>query len=252
MPGRAAGDDDQQQRRRHDPGDAPTAQADPSRRFRRRRRPVVVQFHSIGADRSRNILDVAVAEIVEAEAQLVAHLVADHPRHQNAAGFRQTLQPRRDIDPVAIDVVAVHDHVADIDTDPEIDPRLRGNVGVSLQHAALDFDYTAHCVHDRGELDQHAIPGGLDDATAVLGDLGIDQRLAVAFEPRERAFLVGGHQPRVARDVRRHDRRQLPLDPLRGHWDPRRRHTPSYHGRPAGRRNSVGFARGPVVEKRVL
>jgi hypothetical protein len=89
----------------------------------------------------RNILDLTLAEIVEAETQLVAHLVAHHARHQNAAGFGQSLQPRRDIDAVAKNVVAVDDHVADIDPDPEIDALVRGDVGVALEHAALDFDH---------------------------------------------------------------------------------------------------------------
>jgi len=39
----------------------------------------------------------------------------------------------------------------------------------------------------------------------------------------------------ISHDIRCYDRRQLALDPLRGHWDPRRRHTApiSWVGRPA-------------------
>jgi hypothetical protein len=36
----------------------------------------------------------------------------------------------------------------------------------------LHLDCTTHGVDDAGELDEEAIARGLDDATAVLGDLG--------------------------------------------------------------------------------
>jgi hypothetical protein len=33
-------------------------------------------------------------------------------------------------------------------------------------------------------------------------DLGVDQFAAMGFQPRERALLVGAHEPAVTRDVR--------------------------------------------------
>jgi len=40
----------------------------------------------------------------------------------------------------------------------------------------------------------------------VLLDLGIDQFAPHRLEPFERAFLVGPHQPRIARDIGGQDR----------------------------------------------
>jgi hypothetical protein len=37
------------------------------------------------------------------------------------------------------------------------------------------------------------------------------------LQRRERAFLVGPHQPRIARDISRQYRRQATLDPLSAH-----------------------------------
>jgi hypothetical protein len=49
----------------------------------------------------------------------------------------------------------------------------------------------------------------------VLGELGIDQFAAMGFEPRQRAFLVSAHQPAVARDIGRKDRRPACARPAR-------------------------------------
>ena len=88
------------------------------------------------------------------------------------------------------------------------------HAGVAQRHLALHLDRAAHRVDDAGELDQQAVAGGLDDAAAMLGDLGVDQFAAERLQRRERAFLVRAHQPRVAGDIGRQDRRQPPLDPL--------------------------------------
>ena len=51
--------------------------------------------------------------------QLVADVVAHAARDADAAGLRQRLQPRRDVDAVAEDVAVLDHHVADIDADAE-------------------------------------------------------------------------------------------------------------------------------------
>ena len=74
----------------------------------------------------------------------------------------------------------------------------RGFVG----HAALNFEGASRGIDGAGELDQHAIAGGLDDASAMLNDFGIGQRFPERLSER-RAFLVGTHQAAVAGDIRR-------------------------------------------------
>ena len=59
--------------------------------------------------------------------------------------------------------------------------------------------------------------GELDDAAAVLLDLGIDQLAAVPLQRGERAFLVDPHQARVTRDIPGQDRGQATLNPFLAH-----------------------------------
>jgi hypothetical protein len=59
--------------------------------------------------------------------------------------------------------------------DAKFDPLFLGYVGISLCHAALDFDRTALRVHHAAELRKHPIASVLDDPTAIFGDFGIDE-----------------------------------------------------------------------------
>ena len=135
----------------------------------------------MNAHRTRDIFDLLFAHVFEREIELVADLVAHHPADANTPRRGERLKARRDIDTVPVDVVAVDDDVADIDADAKLDAPIDWNCGIALVHATLDLDRAAHCVDDAGEFDQCAVTGGLDDAAAMLGDLGIDQRDAVRF-----------------------------------------------------------------------
>ena len=90
--------------------------------------------------------------------------------------------------------------------------RAARQVGVASRHAALDLDRALHRVGDALELGQHPVAGGLDDAAPVLGDRRVDQLEPVGLQARERARLVGLHQPAVADHVGRQNRRQPALD----------------------------------------
>ena len=96
-------------------------------------------------------------------------------------------------DAVAIEVVALDDHIAEIDPDAQFDAALRRDTGVPLGHHLLHRDRAAHRIDDAGKLHQQAVAGGLDDAAMVLGDLRIEKLMAQRFEAFERAFLVRPH-----------------------------------------------------------
>ena len=51
----------------------------------------------------------------------------------------------------------------------------------------------------------------------MLCDLGIDDIAPVRLERCESTLLVNAHQPTVAGDIGRKDRRQPPFDPRLGH-----------------------------------
>jgi len=48
----------------------------------------------------------------------------------------------------------------------------------------------------------------------MISDLGINKRLSKSFELRQRAFFVDPYQAARARDIRRQNSRQSPLDVL--------------------------------------
>ena len=61
------------------------------------------------------------------------------------------------------------------------------------------------------ELDQHSIAGCLDDAPAVLGNLGFQQDVSQLLQQSHRALLVLTHQTAVASDISRQYRRESPV-----------------------------------------
>jgi hypothetical protein len=66
-------------------------------------------------------------------------------------------------------------------------------IGVAILHPPLHHDGAAHGIDDRGELDQHAVPGRLEDASTMLVDQRVDQFAPVAFQCGERLLLVRPH-----------------------------------------------------------
>jgi hypothetical protein len=109
----------------------------------------------------------------------------------------------RGFDAVAKEVVAIADHIADIDPDAERDAAVCRLVRGVLGHPALPPDRAAYRVHDAGKLHQNAIAGGLvpgskpGDARIVRGDLRIDELTVQRFQPRDLPLLVRSHQPRM-------------------------------------------------------
>ena len=106
----------------------------------------------------------------------------------DAARLGQRLQPRGDVDAVAVDVVALDDDVAEIDADAE-DDALGPPAAPALRrgHRLLDRDGALDGVDDAGELDQHAVAHQLDDAAAMLGTIGSSDCLAPRLQRRQRA-----------------------------------------------------------------
>ena len=134
----------------------------------------------IDPHRPLDVLQRLLAHVLEGEVEPVADMVAHRAGDGDAARPGDALEPRRDVDAVAEDVVALDDDVAEIDADAELDAAVLRHVGVALAHPALDLGGAGDGVHDARELDQHAVAGELDDAALMLGDLGVDQLVADA------------------------------------------------------------------------
>jgi len=146
----------------------------------------------------------------------------DNRRHTNPARLGKRLQPRRDIDPVAVDVVVLDNDVTEIDADTKYDSLVFRNRDVALGHTMLHCNRAGHGFNDARKLYEDSVPGRFDDAPFVVGDLGIDQFTAMGSEPSAGAGLVLAHQPAVSRDIGREDGCEPAFDPLSAQGSPPR------------------------------
>jgi len=189
----------------------------------------LLQDHAVDPQRSGDVLQTLLADICELRIDLAAHLAERVFRDTDAAGLGDALEPRRDIDAVTVDVSVLDDDVAEVDADPEGDPLFLECPGIAFGHSSLYGNRASDGFDHARELDQNAVAGGLNDAAAVLGDLGIDQCGAMRLEPREGIFLVGAHEPAVTRHVRGENGGQPAFEPLPAHR----------YGNPAARQAST-------------
>jgi len=129
---------------------------------------------AVDAHRPGDVFETLLAHVDELGIDLAAHLAVGIFRDANATGFGNALQPTRDIDPVAVEIAAFNDDVAEIEANPEGDAVILCDAGVSLGHPVLNLDCAANRVHDARELGQEAIAGVFHGPTPVLGDLRLD------------------------------------------------------------------------------
>jgi len=105
----------------------------------------------IDPHRPRDILDALLAYILKRIGQPVAHLVANHPRDADPARLCKRLQTRRDVHPIAKDVVALDDYIAEIDSDAEPDAAVIGDPCFAVDHRPLPFGGAANGIDDASE-----------------------------------------------------------------------------------------------------
>ena len=159
------------------------------------------QHDAIGFDWLRQVLHALFAERLEAEGQRLLDLPRHLGRDADAARLRQLLEPGRYVDAFAVAVVAVDDHLAEVDADPELEPRILGNAGVPLAQATLQCNSAFDRVNDAAELGEQPVAHQLENAAMMPLDLRLDQPLSLGDQGLERARLVAFHQGRVAYDV---------------------------------------------------
>ncbi len=167
----------------------------------------LAQHHPPDPDGTGHVLQRFLAKILEPDLDPVRDLLVDRLGDADAADLRELLEPRGDVDAVTVYVAVLEDDVAEVDADPEADAPVLGHVGIAPLHALLHLDGATHGVGDGLELDQHAVAGGLDDATPVLGDGGVDQLAAMGHQPGERALLVESPSDGCSQPCRRQEPR---------------------------------------------
>jgi hypothetical protein len=99
-----------------------------------------------------DVFDPLCAEVLIVQRQLFVDVFVDGARYANAAGVGETLQPRRDVDPVTVDLIALDHHVAEVDADAELHPALRRQLRVLSFERGLNIHRAIHRLDDAGEL----------------------------------------------------------------------------------------------------
>jgi hypothetical protein len=117
-------------------------------------------------------------------------MVIDRVGDEYPTGLGQGFDPRGDVDAVAVEVVALDDHIPEIDADAQLDAVVGPDIRVPLGHRLLHRNRAVHRIDDAGKLHQQAVAGGLDDAAPMFGDLRIDELAVQRFEAFERAILI--------------------------------------------------------------
>ncbi len=126
-------------------------------------------------------------------------------REANAARLSDLFQPRRDVDAIAQNIVALDQHVAEIDADAVKDALPLRQTRVALGEKLLDRDHALDRCDNRGKLQQHAVAHCFDDPAAERAHDWL--RSFATFTHRLRCpRLVLAHEPRVADDVDGEDR----------------------------------------------
>jgi hypothetical protein len=97
------------------------------------------------ADRSVDVLDTDVAAVLEVNVDPVADAFVDDRGDANPAGLGERLEPRGDVDAVAVDVVALDNDIAEIDADAQHDRggALFGSGGNAPSAAPASAQFTA-------------------------------------------------------------------------------------------------------------
>ena len=139
----------------------------------------------------------------------------------DAAGFGDCLEPGRDVDAVAEDVVGRDDDVADIDADAKQQTHRIALTGREHADAVLKLRRSPDGIHGACKFGKEAVARGLDHAAAMPGDRWQDGLAHQRGEPRMRHLFILVHQARITDGIRHQDRGEPPLDTFVGHQSSR-------------------------------
>ena len=125
-----------------------------------------------GPDRALDVLQRKAPQILERRLHAPGNGITDVARNQDTACRPFAFQPCRHVDAVAIEVVAVHDQVPQVQPDAEHESSVHGSAGIGLDHSLLKLDGGSQRINCTGELEQRAVASELDQPAAFLAKIG--------------------------------------------------------------------------------
>jgi hypothetical protein len=129
------------------------------------------------------------------------HLILDDAGDGDPSSRSKRLQSRGNIDALTVDVVALDDDFAEIDSDAIMDAFGIRDLRVGPLGGLLDGQRAEHCGAYTRELDQRAIADELEQSAAVDGEMGVENSGTIRLETFERPGLVDFHESAISDHV---------------------------------------------------
>ena len=111
------------------------------------------EVHTVNPYRAGNVLKALLSNVLEGEVETPGYILLNTSRDTNASGLGQTLQPSRDVHPIAENVVVDDHDIADVDAYSKFDAVGRRHIGVTLGHPGLPLGRTTQCINHTGKFD---------------------------------------------------------------------------------------------------
>src|SRR5688572_23561023 len=131
---------------------------------------VAVRAQAIGADRSRDVLECLLADILKEETDLSGGIFLHALRHAYPTRVGDPLQPGSDVDPIAVDIPILLDDVADIDANTEFDLPVLIHIRIPLTHAGLHVHGAVDGIDHTGEIGHQTVAGVLENPAPMSGN----------------------------------------------------------------------------------
>ena len=164
-----------------------------------------------------NILDQLFSEVLERDLELVANEIPYPARYDDCTWLGKALQAGCYVDSVTIDILAFDDHITDIDSDPKLDSRVALCRAVAKGHARLYGDRTAYGLDGARKIHEQAITSPLDYPSAVLSNARLHEFIQMCLEIAKGLLLIAAHEPAVAGNICRQNRREFAFSVRAGH-----------------------------------
>jgi hypothetical protein len=154
-------------------------------------------------DWTRYVFERLQPAIFERHIDLAGHLPVDVIGHADAAGLRNTFQPRGYVDAISKDVIGLDDYIADVNTDTEENAPVFRIAESKFMNASLKLNAGADRFDRARKLRQESVAGILDDAPAMLRNGGPNRVRQQGCQFGVRGLFVIVHEPAIAGDIRR-------------------------------------------------
>jgi hypothetical protein len=109
-----------------------------------------------------------------------------------------------DVNAVAMDIVILNEHIAQIDADAELQSTIDRDVCVALGLGFLHLRRAAQGVYDTMELDQEPVAHSLNQTAVMVGNLGLEDVLEVCAKLSAHSFFVGLAQTAITGNIGNH------------------------------------------------